>query len=475
MSEALTFQLVKNKILDIEAYEVWAYSIEIILLNGSILLGCLLISFMLGEMTHMLSFVLFFIPLRMLVGGYHCRKSETCFFCTLLVYGASTLSIQLYETEIMEEAIWILAVISILIILIWSPLVNPNHLLEDYQIRRNKNIIYVMVVIDVALYGIFCKTNIAMAHSEMMFIILVALTLLAGVMKNKRIKKQWAFYERNETMLRKSISMQISYMLRRKSTVFVLLVLLITISINFFINMKTNGGKLYVSQMYSFEKMLTLSDNTMVGYFMMQYYPLLVVIPTACVYISERNSGIDTYIQSRVGKRNYWYGKLLAVFVVIFFVFSFPYIIELICSVFSFSMKSSGDMLGDTYWEIMEQESQYFLSGILLKNRVLYATLMIFIFGMISAILAVFNLAVTTLPIFKSKILTYLPIYILFMGISMLNKFVKLKFTVDYHFILRMFEKSTEKNYPIYLIFLMSLIIVSVILIEIKVKREEII
>ncbi|MFQ6930340.1 MAG: hypothetical protein ACLRR3_04565 [Eubacterium sp.] len=50
------------------------------------------------------------------------------------------------------------------------------------------------------------------------------------------------------------------------------------------------------------KKMLTLSDNTMVGYFMMQYYPLLVVIPTACVYISERNSGIDTYIQSRVGK-----------------------------------------------------------------------------------------------------------------------------------------------------------------------------
>ena len=84
MSEALTFQLVKNKILTIEAYEIWAYSIEIILLNGSILLGCLLISFMLGEMTHMLSFVLFFIPLRMLVGGYHCRKSETCFFCTLL-------------------------------------------------------------------------------------------------------------------------------------------------------------------------------------------------------------------------------------------------------------------------------------------------------------------------------------------------------------------------------------------------------
>lgn len=72
--------------MDIESYEVWAYSIEIILLNGSILLGCLLISFMLGEMTHMLSFVLFFIPLRMLVGGYHCRKSETCFLHTFGIW-----------------------------------------------------------------------------------------------------------------------------------------------------------------------------------------------------------------------------------------------------------------------------------------------------------------------------------------------------------------------------------------------------
>lgn len=57
-----------------------------------------------------------------------------------------------------------------------------------FQLVKNKILNYVMVVIDVALYGIFCKTNIAMAHSEMMFIILVALTLLAGVMKNKRIK-----------------------------------------------------------------------------------------------------------------------------------------------------------------------------------------------------------------------------------------------------------------------------------------------
>ena len=68
MSEALTFQLVKNKILDIESYEVWAYSIEIILLNGSILLGCLLISFMLGEMTHMLSFCFIFYTIENVSG-----------------------------------------------------------------------------------------------------------------------------------------------------------------------------------------------------------------------------------------------------------------------------------------------------------------------------------------------------------------------------------------------------------------------
>ena len=82
LSEDIIFLLKKNKKLDIESYDIYVYAAEIILLNGSLLLICLVMSILLGELSHMLAFILFFIPLRMLVGGYHCKKSELCFICS---------------------------------------------------------------------------------------------------------------------------------------------------------------------------------------------------------------------------------------------------------------------------------------------------------------------------------------------------------------------------------------------------------
>lgn len=274
-------------------------------------------------------------------------------------------------------------------------------------------------------------------------------------------------------MLKKSICMQTSYLLRCKATTFILFVLLVAVSINFGINLDRNREILYISEMYSFEKMLTLSDWTMVGYFMIQYYPLLIVIPTACAYIVDRNSGISTYIQSRVGKRYYWYGKLISVFVLTLFIFTVPYFIEIILNVICFSMSSNGNPSGLAFWQTIETEGQFLLSNILLYNKVIYVVIMTVLFGVVSAVFATFNLAITTLPIFKIKLLTYLPIYILFFVISILPKIINLNFTVNYHFILRMFESTTVKNYLVYLIFLISLLIVSIGLIEWKIKKEE--
>ena len=121
----------------------------------------------------------------------------------------------------------------------------------------------------------------------------------------------------------------------------------------------------------------------------------------------------------------------------------------------------------------IEAESQYFLSNVLLSDRILYAVIMILLFGVISAVLATFNFAVTTLPIFKIKILTYFPIYILFFAISILPHVINLNFTVDYYYILRMFETTTVKNYGVYSVFMIVLLAVSVVLIEWKIKKEE--
>lgn len=185
LAEYITFLLVKNKILDIQLYDVYQYAIEVILLNGSILVSCFFISLLMGNLYHVLAFILFFIPLRMLVGGYHCKHSISCFFCSVIAYGLSGLLVQYAANLYINMIIQFLSFISIIIILIYSPLVNPNHPLTDYQVMRNKKIIYGLITVDFVLYIIFCKFHIPMVSSEMIFIILVALTLILGGLKTK--------------------------------------------------------------------------------------------------------------------------------------------------------------------------------------------------------------------------------------------------------------------------------------------------
>ena len=92
--------------------------------------------------------------------------------------------------------------------------------------------------------------------------------------------------------------MQLLHILKSKSAVLVFFVLMYAVGSNFIINMHRNHDILYVSQMFDITKVLTLSDWSNAGYYIMQYYPLLVVIPTASIYISDKKSGMDIYITS---------------------------------------------------------------------------------------------------------------------------------------------------------------------------------
>ena len=92
-------------------------------------------------------------------------------------------------------------------------------------------------------------------------------------------------------MLIYSIKMQLSELFRKKTVVFTFFILLFFVLANFYQNMFHNLYQdeevKYISQMYDPIKLLTLSDWSTIGYFMMEYYPLLVVLPTACAYLTD--------------------------------------------------------------------------------------------------------------------------------------------------------------------------------------------
>lgn len=187
LSENIAFLLIKNKILDIENRDIYIYSLEVISLNLSIVMICFLMSNFTNSLIHFAAYVLFFIPLRILVGGYHCNHSETCLMLSVSVYVATIFMVK-YKSEVCTETISVvIALISCIVILIWSPLINKNHPLDNYRISRNKKIIYGIIIIDFVLFIIFSKYNLSLASSEAVFVILVALTLILGMVKDKKM------------------------------------------------------------------------------------------------------------------------------------------------------------------------------------------------------------------------------------------------------------------------------------------------
>lgn len=269
-----------------------------------------------------------------------------------------------------------------------------------------------------------------------------------------------------------SIKMNMSYMIRRKTTVLTFFVLMIYVLMNFFNNMKTNVEIEYVSQMYDIVKVSGLSGWLDKTNFFMEYFPLLLMIPTAYCYIIDKNTNIKVYIESRVGKRNYLYGKMIAVFLTTFLVFTLPFFIEIFMSCICFDVSSLGDPSNFGFEQTVVYDGTIFMSDLFFYSRILYGVVWIAIFGAIAGALAVFNFAVCTLDIFKYKVLTFFPVYGLVFLITFIDKIFKPSFTLHYPFILEMFEFS-PKNYAVYGGFMIVIAVVSVVLVEVRIKRKE--
>ncbi len=281
-------------------------------------------------------------------------------------------------------------------------------------------------------------------------------------------------------MLIYSIKMQLSELFRKKTVVFTFFILLFFVLANFYQNMFHNLYQdeevKYISQMYDPIKLLTLSDWSTIGYFMMEYYPLLVVLPTACAYLTDKNTKMKTYIVSRTGCKNYWYGKVISVFLITFFIFTVPFLMELLLECICFDMQSAGEPSNIDFIQTIERENLYFLYQIGVPHKIIYAALLTVLFGIVSGILAVFNFAVSTLPFFKYKVFTFFPVYILFYLLSVLEKRLGLGYTLNYYFILRMFNVPAMKyNFSAYFIFLIILLFISLIFIKIKTIRDDLI
>lgn len=180
LAEDIAFLMIKNKIVDIEERDIYIYGIEVILLNGGLFLIFLLISLLSGTMVNFWAYLIFFFPLRTFSGGYHAKTSECCFVMSTVMYGISVAVTKFLPLLYLNFYWWTAGVVSVLIILIFAPLINANNPLNEIQKKRNRIIVYFLLLTDLVFFILCCIFNWEIAMNELLFVILDAFLLLVG-------------------------------------------------------------------------------------------------------------------------------------------------------------------------------------------------------------------------------------------------------------------------------------------------------
>lgn len=179
----IAFLLIKNKIVDIQQRDVYVYGLEVILLNGSLLIVFLITSLLCGAMTNFWAYLIFFLPLRIFSGGYHAKSSESCFVLSTIMYGLS-IAITFFFPLLYQNWKWTVAgIISIVVILALSPMVNENNPLTQSQRKRNRIIVCILLAADLVTFILCCYFNWQIASNELIFIIMDVVLLLAEKLK----------------------------------------------------------------------------------------------------------------------------------------------------------------------------------------------------------------------------------------------------------------------------------------------------
>jgi len=180
IAEDIAFVLIKNKIIDIEQRDVYVYGLEVFILNASLIAILLGISLLFGGLLHFIAFLIFFFPLRIFAGGYHAKSSGKCLLLSVILYAVSLAIVQIVPLLYKSVYAMVAGGVFIAIIFFFSPIVNPNNKLEEQQFKRNRMVVRIMLIIDLAVFIPCYVLNFKIASSEIIFVGLVSILLLVG-------------------------------------------------------------------------------------------------------------------------------------------------------------------------------------------------------------------------------------------------------------------------------------------------------
>lgn len=278
------------------------------------------------------------------------------------------------------------------------------------------------------------------------------------------------FEVKEDTMLFKSIFSQCKIIYKQKLFLITVLIMYVFIIINYARNVKEFYGA-DISAIIHPMKMTLLNTYGKIGFYFMQYVPLILVLPASFSFMNDKSNDTKIYLSARFGVKNYYYGKLIAVFTMTFLAFFIPFIFEYVLNVITFPIQAVGDRSNLTTFDssYQEMQKQYLFSELWKFNSYLYFFVFIAMFSFVMASFSTFVVSITMFPIVKFKVLAFLPAYCIFTFSNASGAILGIR--MNYQDYLMAFD-SGEKITSLYVIISLSLLLISAVIVRCRGTEE---
>ena len=187
MSKKLSSFFAANGIIKQEDTEVYEYSLEILFSTVLNFIAVAVIAVFAQKSLLTLFYLLGFIPLRLIAGGYHADTHFRCFLVLIGTYSVFLFMVTFIPSLFVMPAAITAVIVSVILILVLAPVEDKNKPVsaEDKKKFKLKSRIAVFVYSAVILLLLFLLPGSRIAFSLSLGILSVALSLLATKIKNR--------------------------------------------------------------------------------------------------------------------------------------------------------------------------------------------------------------------------------------------------------------------------------------------------
>ncbi len=143
----LVLTLQTNHIILEEEHDIYCYGLEILMSNLILLTTILMVGIVTNRSQYTVIFLLIFIGMRRVMGGYHASKRWQCFVMTHTLHGLIIGLTMIDCTEMMNDLVFICTIFTVSIVYIAAPIENKNNPKTPKELLRNKKVSRIVVSI----------------------------------------------------------------------------------------------------------------------------------------------------------------------------------------------------------------------------------------------------------------------------------------------------------------------------------------